>query len=93
MHVDEGTFQISSVTVKQQGDIRCVYTPLTRGEDDFTTIWGDPVTDMKPGARILTDVFKVKCTASDNKEYDNTHAGIARGQDQAADHITRSINS
>ena len=36
---------------------------------------------MKPGARILTDFFKVKRTASDNKEYDNIHAGVARGQD------------
>ena len=83
VYVDDGTFQISSAAVKRHGEIRCVYTPLTRGEDDFTTIWGDPVTDMKPGTRILTDFFKVKCTASDNKEYDNIHAGIARGQDQA----------
>ena len=83
MHVDERAFQISSATVKRQGEILCVYSPLTRGEDDYTTIWGDPVTDMKPGARILKDFFKVKCTASDNKEYDNIHAGVARGQDPA----------
>ena len=76
VYVDRGKFQISASAIRRHGEVACVYTPLMRGSDDFTTIWGDPVADMKSGMRLQTDFFKVNCTAGDNSTYFNIHAGI-----------------
>ncbi len=81
VYVDRGQFQISVAAIKRHGAIKCVYTPLMRGDDDFKTVWGDPIKDMKPGTRIQKDFFKVDCTASDGKTHFNIHAGIAPDPD------------
>ena len=77
VYVNIGTFQISSAAIKRHGAIRCAYTPLYRGGDDFHTRWGKTVADMKSGSPIKTDFFKVECTADDKAKHSNIHAGIA----------------
>ena len=76
VYVDRGTFQISASAIRRHGQLKCIYTPLLRGGDDYTTIWGDPVAVAKSGMRLQTDFFKVNCTARDNSTYFNIHAGI-----------------
>ena len=76
VYVDRGIFQISASAIRRHGEVACVYTPLVRGSDDFTTIWGDPVVGVKSGMRLQTDFFKVNCTARDKSTYFNIHAGI-----------------
>ena len=77
VYVEKGTFQISSAAIKRHGAIRCAYTPLYHGGDDFHTRWGETVADMKSGSPIETDFFKVECTADDKAKHSNIHAGIA----------------
>ena len=76
VYVDRGMFQISASAIRRHGEVKCVYTPLMRGRNDYTTIWGDPVVDVMSGMRLQTDFFKVNCTAEDNSAYFNIHAGI-----------------
>lgn len=77
VYAENGTFQISSTAIKRHGVIRCAYTPLYHGGDDFHTRWGDTVADFRSGSPLKTDFFKVACSANDNAKYNNIHAGIA----------------
>jgi len=77
VYAENGTFQISTAAIKRHGAIRCSYTPLYHGGDDFHARWGDTIADFRSGSPLKTDFFKVSCTANDSTKYDNIHAGIA----------------
>ena len=77
VYVAGGKFHVSSVVTKRHGPVRCEYTPLIRGRDDFHIDWGKKIADILPGSPISSDFFRANCTASDGGNYVNIHAGIA----------------
>ena len=77
VHVERGEFTVSSAAVERHGEVRCQYTPLVRGHDDFHVEWGKTVVHMKSGSPIPSDFFMANCSASDGANYTNIHAGIA----------------
>ena len=81
VYVDNGTIKISEAAKKQHGDITCEYIPLIRGTDDFSVLERTHIKPMKDNTPLVTDFFKVRCTATDGNFYSNLHSGIAYNKD------------
>ena len=77
VYASKGKLYVSPSAAMRHVNISCAYKPLHHGVDDFHTRWGATVADVKSGSPLVTDFFKVKCTANDSATYDNIHAGIA----------------
>ena len=77
VYVKNGTFHISSESIKKHGKISCEYLPLRRGKNDFNVTNGISIRPMEDGAAIRSDFFRATCNAADGSEYTNLHLGIA----------------
>ena len=77
VYVDNGSWFISSLTLRRLGPIHCNYIPVIRGSGDFDTTSGEIVDDMQPGSPIQSDFFLMKCNSGDGSSYYNIHSGVA----------------
>ncbi|XP_050413700.1 uncharacterized protein LOC126828145 [Patella vulgata] len=76
VYIDNGTFFIYANSQKLYGDITCDIYPLFR-KDDFNTVEGEVVKDIKNGTVLKDDFIRVACESSSGESYTNRHAGVA----------------
>ncbi|CAG5127274.1 unnamed protein product [Candidula unifasciata] len=74
--VDNGTLRFSEEAKKIHKDFHCDYYPLIRGPGDYQISFSDPMKDIKDGANLTSDFFKIICVDTNNNTYENIHAGI-----------------
>ncbi|KAK6186940.1 hypothetical protein SNE40_006196 [Patella caerulea] len=76
VYVDNGTFYISKNIQKLYGDITCDIYPLVF-QDDFHTIEGECIKNIKNGTLLLSDFFRAECKSHQGHSYTNRHMGVA----------------
>ncbi|XP_045168547.2 uncharacterized protein LOC123531552 [Mercenaria mercenaria] len=75
VYTGNGRFYISLSAVKKHGEIKCSYQPIVNENEEFKIL--DPHYPMLNGSTLVSDAFKVSCTASNGNKYSNMHACIA----------------
>lgn len=75
VYTRNGKFYISMSAERKHGKIMCKYEAIVNSNEDFTV--SEPIYPMLNGSSLISDAFRVSCTAADGKTYSNTHACIA----------------
>lgn len=91
VYTRNGKFYISMSSERKHGKILCKYEAIVNSNEDFTVL--EPMYPMLNGSSLISDAFRVSCTAADGKAYSNTHACIApQFQSVQAKHLQSSDN-
>ena len=89
VYVRNGTFHVNESAVGSN-NVTCAYTPVLRPKgEDFKTLLGTFIKQMRNGQPIDSDFFQAKCIAANGSTYENLHSGIAYREELHRRHLER----
>ncbi|CAG5128739.1 unnamed protein product [Candidula unifasciata] len=74
--VQNGTIRFSVQAKQNHKNFHCNYFPVIRGPGDNSISFGQPIVNIRNGAPLVSDFFKIVCKDFKRNKYINIHAGI-----------------